>query len=697
MNRMDISRGNLLLEFFSEEIPARMQLNSEKQLKNLFIKSLTQREIDFESFKTYSGPRHLSIIIKNIELEQKDQKIEKRGPRFDAHQKAIDGFLKSNQLNLNETVIKDTKNGKFYFHSQMIKGKKTCEILPDIIHEIVNGFVWPKSQRWGFTDLRWARPLRNIVLLLNDDIVKGKIKIGKDVFLNFTNFTYSHRHIDKKITINKIKNYEQLLEDNLVIIDRNKRLQKIINDTSYLLEEEKLKLVDDKSLIEEVVGLVEYPNVLIGSISKKFMKLPREVLSTAMRVHQKYFSILDKKNNLVSKFLFVANSLKEKDRDFSVIEGNQRVLNARLSDASYFFENDITNTFENWNEKLKKVLFYEGLGSLHDKTIRMANISSNFAQAFGVKSELAKQATLLSKADLVSEMVTEFPELQGIMGGYYAKIKNKSDEISRAIFEHYKPKGISDNLPETNIGSLLSMVDKIDTLVGFFTIGKKPTGSKDPFALRRNGFSIAQILINWKLNMSLNEIIAPSLKEYVCSSQTIKLSLIEFMIDKLKFILSNQNNRIDVIESVLNTTIVKDLPIKAISSRIDIIMKFTKNNDFKIFLANFKRINNILKSEKFSNNAQFEVNIKFFETIEEENIYNFIDSFSKEIKKKGICKESQKVLITSLIKMNESISLFFDKVIVNHHNYNIKTNRLNLLKNLHNSISEFSSFKFIEN
>ena len=696
MNSVDIGRGNLLLEFFSEEIPARMQLNSEKQLENLFIKSLTERDMAFESFQTYSGPRHLSIIIKNIELEQKDQKIEKRGPRFDANEKAIDGFLKSNNLNLNETVIKETKNGKFYFHSQMIKGQKTNEILPDIINEIVNGFVWPKSQRWANTDLKWARPLRNITLLLNDDLVKGKINIGKDVFLNFTNFTFSHRHNHKKIIINKIEDYEQLLKNHNVILDRNKRLDKIINDTSYLLDKEKLKLVKDKPLLEEVVGLVEYPNVLIGSISKKFMDLPREVLSTAMRVHQKYFSITDKENNLEAKFIFVSNSIKDKKRDFRVIEGNERVLKARLSDASYFFENDISNTFENWNKKLKNVLFYEGLGSLHDKTIRMANISKIFAKDFGVQPELAKQATLLSKADLVSEMVTEFPELQGIMGGHYAKIKNKSEEVSKAIFEHYKPKGVSDDLPETKLGSLLSMVDKIDTLVGFFIIGKKPTGSKDPFALRRSGFSIVQILINLKLNISLNAVIVPSLEEYVCSSESIKLSLIDFMIDKLRFVLSSQNNRIDVINSVLNTEIINDLPIKLICSRIDSLNKFNEDNNFKIFLANFKRINNILKSIKFSNYKEVQVNTRLFETTEEKNIYNQINSFSSEINERGDCEKSQDILIKSLINMNKSISLFFDNVIVDHHDYRIKYNRLSLLRNLHNLMLKFSSFDFIE-
>ena len=693
---MNISRGNLLLEFFSEEIPAWMQLNSETQLQNLFIKSLSQRDIDFESFKTYSGPRHLSIIIKNIELEQKDQKLEKRGPRFGANQNAIDGFLKSNELTLNETVIKETKNGKFYFHSQIIKGQKIQKILPDIVNEIVHRFVWPKSQRWANTDLRWARPLRNIILLLNNDIVKGKVEIGKDVFLNFTNFTFSHRHCGKKIVINKIENYEQLLEENLVILDRNKRSNKIINDSSHLLKKENLKLVKDQPLLEEVVGLVEFPNVLIGSISKQFMKLPREVLSTVMRVHQKYFSITDKENNLDSKFLFVANSVKEKHRDLRVIEGNERVLKARLSDANYFFENDIANTFENLNEKLKHVLFYESLGSLYDKTLRMANISKVFAKAFGVKPELAEQAAILSKADLASEMVMEFPELQGIMGGYYAKIKNKHEEVTKAIFEHYKPKGLSDDLPETNLGSLLSIVDKIDTLVGFFSIGKKPTGSKDPFALRRNGFSIVQILINLKLNLSLNELIEPSIKEYNCLSQSIKISLIDFIVDKLKYTLSNKNNSIDVINSVLDTKNVNTIPIKVISSRVNSINKFIENSDFKIFLANFKRINNILKTEKFSNDTAFQVDIKIFETNEEKEIYNLTNYFSKEIVERGMCEKSQDILIKHLIKMNKPISLFFDNVIVNHIDPNIKVNRINLLKNLHNSISKFTIFELIE-
>ncbi len=696
MNKVINKKGDLLLEFFSEEIPSRMQLNAEKQLENLFIKSLTNRDLHFDSFKTFSGPRHLSIIIKNIDLIQKDQKIEKRGPRYDADQKAIIGFLNSNNLDLTDTYIKETKNGRFYFYSQIIKGQKTVKILPDMINEIINSFIWPKSQRWANTDLKWARPLRNIILLLNDKVVKGKIILGKDIILNFTNFTFSHRYNDKKIIINKVQSYEKLLKNNNIIVDRRKRLNKIINDTLQLLDNKNLKLVDDKVLLEEVVGLVEFPNVLIGSINNQFMKLPREVLSTVMRVHQKYFSITDRKNNLVSKFLFVANSIKDKERDLRVIEGNERVLKARLSDAIYFMETDTSSTFENWDQKLKNVLFYEGLGSVHDKTRRMSSISTTFARTFGVKSNLAKQAAILSKADLVSEMVIEFPELQGIMGGYYAKIKNKSDEISKAIFEHYRPQGVSDDLPETKLGSLLSIVDKIDTLVGFFTIDKKPSGSKDPFALRRNGFSIVQILTHLKICISINELLKPPLKEYGCNSKSIKLSLVDFMIDKLRFILSNQNNRKDIVNSVLYSKILDDLPINVIMNRIEQISNYAEDKGFKLLLNNFKRINNILKSVKFSNNKEVQVNINLFQTIEEKKIYDLMNSFSKEIKEKGISDKYQGSLIKSLVKMNQSISFFFDNVIVNHNKEDIKINRLCLLKRLHNLILEFSNLEMIE-
>ena len=506
MSKNNDNKGKLLLELFSEEIPARMQINSEKQLSSLFEKSLIKRDIGYGLFSTFSSSRHLSVIINNLDLKQKNQKIEKRGPRVGSDKKAISGFLKSNNIQENDIVIKDTKNGKFYFYHNHINGINTSEVLPDIINEIIDSFVWPKSQRWAYSELRWARPLRNILLLLNNQLVEGKVAIDKNNSLYFSNYTFGHRHDSKKIEVRSIDDYESLLEKNKVILDRDKRRNKIVSDTKLLLKDKSIKLLDDDHLLDEILGLIEFPNVLIGSIDEQFMNLPKEVLTTAMRVHQKYFSIIDNKNNLVPKFLFVSNTIPEKERDKRVIEGNERVLKARLSDSNFFWKTDTSITIKILNEKLKNVLFYEGLGSLYEKTIRLSKVSKYFSSLFNVDESLAKEASLLSKFDLVSEMVGEFPELQGIMGSYFTKLDGKSKEVSNAIFEHYKPKGISDEMPTTNLGGMLSMIDNIDTLTGFFIINKKPSGSKDPFALRRAGYSIVQILMKLKLNISINDL-----------------------------------------------------------------------------------------------------------------------------------------------------------------------------------------------
>ena len=402
MSKNNDNKGKLLLELFSEEIPARMQINSEKQLSSLFEKSLIKRDIGYGSFLTFSSSRHLSIIINNLDLKQKNHIIEKRGPRVGSDKKAISGFLKSNNIQENDIVIKDTKNGKFYFYHNHINGINTSEVLPDIINEIIDSFVWPKSQRWAYSELKWARPLRNILLLLNNQLVEGKVAIDKNKSLYFSNYTFGHRHDSKKIEVGSIDDYESLLEKNKVILDRDKRRNKIVSDAKLLLKDKSIKLLDDDHLLDEILGLIEFPNVLIGSIDEQFMNLPKEVLTTAMRVHQKYFSIIDNKNNLVPKFLFVSNTIPEKERDKRVIEGNERVLKARLSDSNFFWKTDTSITIKILNEKLKNVLFYEGLGSLYEKTIRLSKVSKYFSSLFNVDESLAKEASLLSKFDLVS-------------------------------------------------------------------------------------------------------------------------------------------------------------------------------------------------------------------------------------------------------------------------------------------------------
>ena len=696
MSKNNDNKGKLLLELFSEEIPARMQINSEKQLSSLFEKSLIKRDIGYGSFLTFSSSRHLSIIINNLDLKQKNQIIEKRGPRVGSDKKAINGFLKSNNIQENDIVIKDTKNGKFYFYHNHINGINTSEVLPDIINEIIDSFVWPKSQRWAYSELRWARPLRNILLLLNNQLVEGKVAIDKNKSLYFSNYTFGHRHDSKKIEVRSIDDYESLLEKNKVILDRDKRRNKIVSDAKLLLKDKSIKLLDDDHLLDEILGLIEFPNVLIGSIDEQFMNLPKEVLTTAMRVHQKYFSIIDNKNNLVPKFLFVSNTIPEKERDKRVIEGNERVLKARLSDSNFFWKTDTSITIKILNEKLKNVLFYEGLGSLYEKTIRLSKVSKYFSSLFNVDESLAKEASLLSKFDLVSEMVGEFPELQGIMGSYYTKLNGKSKEVSNAIFEQYKPKGISDEMPTTNLGGMLSMIDNIDTLTGFFIINKKPSGSKDPFALRRAGFSIVQILMKFKLNISISDLFTESVNSYKNSSKIIKLDLVDFIIDKVRFILKNQNFRDDIITSVFSLKDAKNYLFPILYERVNHINDVKDTSDFKLFLVNFKRLNNIIKSKKLPDISDLKVNPDLFETSEEKEIYNKSDNLNFNLKKYLINLDYQKSILQEIINLQYAINSFFETVIVNHEEKIIKNNRIALLTKLSDSILEFSNFGLIE-
>jgi glycyl-tRNA synthetase beta chain len=684
-----------LFEIFSEEIPARMQLESEKQLERLFKSSLSSRGIGYEKCFTYSGPRHLSLIINNVELTQKDKNIEIRGPRVGSNEKALTGFLKSKKINISDTFIKKTKNGDFYFFSDIEKGKKTSQVLPVIIEEILKKFVWPKSQRWSNTTFKWARPLRNILLLLNDEVVKGKFDLGNDCFLTFNNFTFGHRYNNKKIILKSIRDYEILLKKNHVLLDRQKRKQKILQDIDALIKDKETKILEDEILLNEVLGLAEFPSVLEGSISEEFMSLPREVLSTAMRVHQKYFSIIDKNDNLLPKFLFISNSLPDKVRDSTIIKGNERVLKARLSDAKFFWNSDKENNLEKLNEKLKNVQFHEGLGSLNEKTKRMSKTSIFFSKVFDVNQDFAKEASLLSKADLISEMVGEFPELQGIMGGYYSQLQGQPKEVSDAIFDHYKPKGLLDTIPRTKLGCLLSIIDKIDTLTGFFIINKQPTGSKDPFALRRTGFAIVQILINHNLNISINDVFVEAFKSYGSYSESTHKSLNDFIIDKIKFFLNQQNISLDIIDSVMSLKNSFNIPIPILIRRINLLENQKNDAQFRTFLTGFKRVNNVLNHSDISKYRLNKVNETLFKIDEERELFKIVNMLEGQINKFEFDINSQHFIVNELLKLDHIIEAFFEKVIVNDTNERVKFNRLSLLNELSDNINKFSKFNLI--
>src|SRR6056300_263520 len=649
MNNLDNNCGNLLFEIFSEEIPARMQLESEKQLERLFKSSLSSRGIGYEECSTYSGPRHLSLIINNIELTQKDKNIEIRGPRVGSNEKALTGFLKSKKINISDTFIKKTKNGDFYFFSDIEKGKKTSQVLPVVIEEILKKFVWPKSQRWSNTTFKWARPLRNILLLLNDEVVKGKFDLGNDCFLTFNNFTFGHRYNNKKIILKSIRDYEILLKKNHVLLDRKKRKQKILHDIGALIKNKETKIREDEILLNEVLGLAEFPSVLEGSISEEFMSLPREVLSTAMRVHQKYFSIIDKNDNLLPKFLFISNSLPDKVRDSTIIKGNERVLKARLSDAKFFWNSDKENNLEELNEKLKNVQFHEGLGSLNEKTKRMSKTSVFFSKVFDVNQDFAKEASLLSKADLISEMVGEFPELQGIMGGYYSKLQGQSKEVSDAIFDHYKPKGLLDTIPRTKLGCLFS----------------------------------------------INDIFVEAFKSYGSYSESTHKSLNDFIIDKIKFVLNQQNISIDIIDSVMSLKNSFNIPIPILIRRINLLENQKYDAQFKTFLMSLKRVHNVLNHSDISKYRLNKVNETLFKIDEERELFKIVNMLEGQINKFEFDINSQNFIINELLKLDHIIEAFFEKVIVNDTNERVKFNRLSLLSELSDNINKFSKFNLI--
>jgi len=688
--------GKLLIEFFSEEIPARMQVQSGINLENLCKKAFNFRGISFGDIDVYTGSRHLAIIVDKLDLKQKGQTIEKRGPRFNADEKALNGFLKSNNIQLSDTTLIDTKNGKFYFYIQKIKDLETIEIIPEIIAEIVSGFKWAKSQRWGNTEVRWGRPLRNILILLNNKVVKGTLNLGNNETIRFSDFTYGHRSFDGKIKIEHVNQYKKVLLENNVILKREDRILKIENDIKILLNKNNLSLLNDKLLMEEVAGLIEFPNVLMGSISNEFMGLPPEVLSTAMRVHQKYFSTLNNQNVLAPNFIFVSNSIKDTKRDKTIIEGNERVLKARLSDSNFFWKTDLSKSFEFWNRKLKEVVLYENLGSMYDKTIRISKISKFFSQAFNVNSSLAEQASLLSKADLVSEMVGEFPELQGVMGGYYASEMNYPELVSKAISEHYKPKGILDTIPTTSLGGMLSMSDKIDTLTSFFVIDKKPSGSKDPLALRRSASGIVQILIGFNLKISIDELFKYSLTLHNNVLISVEEELKNFIIDRLRIILKTEEIKPDIIDSVLSLDNINNVPFLIIYKRIHLLNKIISLDEFNMFLVNFKRLNNILKSEGLSKYNSLNVNVDLLKTSFETNLCEMINDINDLSTKLQNELNIQEIVLDKFVEAYPSINLFFENTIINDKNEIIRENRLCLLFKLKQAIVNYANFDLID-
>lgn len=644
--------SELLLELFSEEIPAFMQKDAEEGYLNIFTKIFEENEI-FAKIQVFSGPRRITLYTTHLPKVTLPKEIEIKGPSTEAPEAAINGFCKAHNVSKLELSTKLINNQLYYFYIKKVEERQIKEILPKIIVEAINKYSWAKSMFWGNYNIKWIRPLRNILCIFDGEILP--LQFGH---LAANNVTFGHRLTDnKKLEVTDFEDYKTKLTENYVILERLKREEIIKTSLLEQANSHNLTIKEDLRLVEEVAGLSEFPVVLCGAIPQKFLELPKEVLISSMRTHQKYFCLFDRSENFAPYFLFVSNGQFANSK--LVVQGNEKVLSARLSDALYFYKQDISKTLEANLEKLAAVTFHTKLGSLKEKVERINNI----CKYIDPDNKDLIMAAKLCKSDLVSEMVGEFPELQGIMGYYYAKHENLNEEIAVAIRDHYKPQGLSDSVPVGN-AALLAIADKLDSLVGLMIAGEAPTGSGDPYALRRQVLGIIRIIIENKLELNLNSLVDFSLKLY--SSDKDKDLIISFFEERAKFYFKNEYD-ISLINAVL------DLNLANIKFKLDALKEFLEKEDGKQLLNAYKRASNILGSQ----NIDGAVEPSIFSTQPEKELFEVTQKLSLQI----VDKDYDKAL-NLLQTLLTPITSFFDNVLVNDSDQKIAKNRLLILQNV---------------
>ena len=672
--------ANFVLELLSEEIPSRMQKNAAKHLENEFIQKISEIGLKYEKIRSFYSSRRLTIIVEEIELYSEEIEVEKLGPRVDAPKIAIDGFLRScGAKSTKDCAIINDKKGDRYQFTQKTPSKFAPEILPVIITEIITKFPWPKSMRWGNGSLRWVRPLRNILALIFD---KTKIiPVDFDIDdISSNNYTYGHRFLkNNQISIKSINNYLEELHKNYVMLDVDDRKNEILSQLEQIERRYDLKILMDEDLLDEVSGLVEWPIVHIGNFEEAFLELPKEVLITSMKSHQKYFSVVDNKTGeITNKFILVSN-IDSMDKGKFIINGNERVLSARLYDAKYFWDRDNAQPLIEKSELLENVTFHKQIGTLSNKIERIGNIAQKISTILNIKDENIILASKLIKNDLLTEMVGEFPELQGVMGRYYALNQGYDKSVCDAISEHYLPNSPQDKVPTNYLSYILSLADKLDNLVCFWSIGEKPTGSKDPYALRRSGNGIIRNIIVNNLDLNFDHLIEELFIETnICNqgdARSLSSDLVEFLVDRFRTFLSDQQIDIQITNAIIAAD--KTSNFYRINSKIMMINDFVQTTEGKELFRSLNRIKNIIDGDYLDTKFE-DISVNLFQKEEENNLYTGIQKLTKQNIKSDDINEAKNFLYQLSI-LTPEINNFFDNVVVNHEDEKIKTNRINLL------------------
>jgi glycyl-tRNA synthetase beta chain len=683
---------DLLLELFSEEIPARMQRRAADDLKSLVTNALVERGCLYEGAQAFATPRRLALHIVGLPAHQPDVKEEKKGPRVGAPQQAIDGFLKGAGLTdiSQATIQSDPKKGDFYIAIVESKGRETAAVIAEIIPGIIRAFPWPKSMRWGKASaeagaLRWVRPLHSILCTFGSETETPEV-IHFDVDgLHSGDLTYGHRFLaPAPIHIRRFDDYVAALQKAKVVLSTDRRKEIIANDARHLAFAQGLELVEDDGLLEEVAGLVEWPVVLMGSFEERFLDIPPEVIRATIRANQKCF-VLRKagETKLANKFLLTANMIAS-DEGATIIGGNERVVRARLSDAKFFWETDLKVKLEDRLEKLKSITFHAKLGTQHERVERIVALAKELAPV--VKADVTKtaRAALLCKADLVSEMVGEFPEVQGLMGRYYATRQGEDASVAAALEEHYKPQGPSDVVPKDAVSIAVALADKLDTLVGFWAIDEKPTGSKDPYALRRAALGVVRLILDNELRLPL-------------ARHHIDQSLLAFFHDRLKVYLRDQGQRHDLIDAVLASGQQDDLLM--IVKRVEALDAFLATDDGTNLLAGFRRAANILKAEEKkdgkSYNEAIDLHLIKAKGEAEEKVLAEVLEVATRHAREHVEKEDFAGAMKALAQLRPAVDAFFDKILVNADDAELRANRLRLLASFREATRAVADFSAI--
>ncbi|MCB9958402.1 MAG: glycine--tRNA ligase subunit beta [Rhodospirillaceae bacterium] len=689
--------AEFLLELFCEEIPARMQARAADDLLELFSGALTAAGLDFAAARSFVTPRRLALVVDGLPDVQPDSREERKGPRADAPPAAIDGFLRSTGLTLDQCEQRDTPKGPVWFAVIEKPGLPTDEVLVDLIHAQIPKLAWPKTMRWGEGAFRWVRPLHHVLAVFDGKPLLGVLEPEPHTRLTFSAMAHGHRFLaPEAFPVHSFTEYELRLRDAFVVLDREERKRIIREGAAALAEPMGLRLIHDPGLEDEVAGLVEWPVPLIGRIDAQFMDVPAEVLTTAMRTHQRYFSLRHADGALAPHFVVVANT-KARHDGREVIAGNERVLRARLSDAKFFWDNDRKVPLVDRLPKLEEIVFHAKLGSMLAKSERIARLAALLAGEIPeADGEAAAHAGRLAKADLASGMVGEFPELQGTMGRYYARHGGVSELVADAIGSHYAPQGPSDTCPTAPTAIAVALADKIDTLVGFFAVGERPTGSRDPYALRRAALGVIRLLVENAVRLDLRRVLIAAGDGYgsaiVADPATLADEVIGFLADRLKISLRDRGVRHDLIDAVF--AVGGEYDLVRLLDRVAALASFLDTDDGANLLTAHRRAANIVRIESKKDGRAYDghASADLLDHPAEIALNGSLQAARPAVAE-ALAAEDFAQAMTALASLRRPVDDFFDTVTVNAEAPELRANRLALLATITaimNLVAEFA-------